>query len=191
MEYLALHFQKRVLCRALHQIAEADQVAGITEEVNRVQVDSAADLHIAVQLAAAGYHEPHRRYHRLLVCLRLLFRKLHLLSDLMHIRAAAFEIVHGNRRDRFLNVLAFRAVFLVDDRRHIRSKAFIELPEIGYAFAVCLGNVKEVAAFAVLTEHGNAAFSAVDHSAETVPCFQRCNLCRIGILLKDQGSIGK
>ena len=52
-------------------------------------------------------------------------------------------------------------------------------------------NIEEVAAFAVFAEHGNTALSAVYHSAEPNPCFQRGDLCRIWILLKDQGGIRK
>ncbi|MBR3044882.1 MAG: hypothetical protein IKI45_10410 [Oscillospiraceae bacterium] len=191
LKYLSLHFQERILCGALYQIAEADQVARVAEQVNRVQIQTAADLHIAVQLTAAGYHIPHRRYHRLLIRLCLFLRKLHLLRDFAHIRTAAFEIVNRNRRDRFLNVFAFRAVFLVDDSGHICRKAFVQSPEIWNASAVCLGDIEEVTASAVLTEYSDAAFSAVDHSAEPVPCFQYCNLCRIGVLLKNKGSIGE
>ena len=161
------------------------------EEVYRFQIQSAADFHISVQLAAARYHEPHCRYDRLLISLRLFLRKLHLLCDLAHIHAAAFEIIYRYRSNGFLNGFALRTVFLVDDRRHICGKAIVQLPERGNLLADCLCNIEQVTALAVLTEHSNAMLTTVHPSAELVPDLQCCDFGRMGILLIDQRSIGK
>ena len=48
-----------------------------------------------------------------------------------------------------------------------------------------------MSALIILTENGNAVFSAIDHSAELIPDLQRGNLGCIRILLIDQRSVGE